>query len=112
MKIKSLIAILILCTIVVSLCACGISEDEAIGTWSGSYIYNGNQFSVAFVLSPDGTYAKATYKNGSFHKSESGTWEVDGGDVLLYENGNTGAWTTYEYKGGALVNNDHEFFKK
>ena len=110
-KIKSMIAVLLLVALCVSLCACGISKSEAIGTWSGTYEYNGNQFAVAFVLSEDDTYAEAVYKNGSLSSTEVGTWEIKGGEVVLHENGNTGISTCYKYRGDALVNNDHKFYK-
>lgn len=98
--------------ICLSLCACGISKDEAVGTWTGTYVYNGSSFSCAFVLSEDGTYDKVTYKDGSLSSAEAGTYEVKSGKVILHKDGNTGNSTVYKYKDGKLVNNDHEFSKK
>ena len=112
MKLKSLTAVLLACVLCFVLCACGISKEEAVGTWSGTYTYDGNSFAVAFVLSEEGEYGKAVYKNGSLSSSESGTWEIDGGDVVLHEDGNVGVSTVYEFNGEALVNNDHEFYKQ
>ena len=110
-NLKLLITGLLICVICFSLCACGITEDEAIGTWSGSYVYNGNDYSLAFVLSADGNYVEVMYKNGSYYKTEEGTWEIKSGDVVLHENGDTGTSTIYKYKDEALVNNDHKFYK-
>lgn len=110
-KTRSILALALVCMLCVTLCACGINEEEAVGTWSGTYVYNGNSFAVAFVLSADGNYSSVIYQNGSFHSSEEGTWEIDAGDVVLHENGNMGIATRYEFKGGKLVNNDHEFTK-
>lgn len=94
------------------LCSCGgISEDDAVGTWSGSYVYNGNTFSVKFNLSADGKYAKVTTKNGSLDSAEDGTWEIKSGDVVLHKNGSNAFTSTYEYESGALVNNGHKFTK-
>ncbi len=109
-RVMALVLVAVICC--AFLCACGISEEEAVGTWTGSYTYNGNDFSVAFVLSADGTYSEATIKNGSLNGTEKGTWEVDGGKVVLHPNGDTGHSVTYKYKDGALVNNGHEFTKK
>lgn len=75
-------------------------------------VYNGSSFSCAFVLSADGTYAEATYKDGSLSSTETGTYEVKGSKVILHENGNMGTSTVYKYKGGKLVNNGHEFTKE
>ena len=108
---KSFIAIILVCVICLSLCSCGISKEEAIGVWSGSYVYNGNQFSSGFVLSADGTYIQITYKNGNLNSAEEGTYEVKGGKVILHENGDMGISCEYKYKGGKLVNNGHEFYK-
>jgi hypothetical protein len=102
----------LVCAFCLAFCSCGISEDEAVGTWSGTYTYNGNDYKVTFVLGDDGEYAKITYKNGILSSGEDGTWEIDGGDVLLHEDGNTKVATRYEYDGEALVNNDHKFYKK
>lgn len=109
-KCKNLAVGVLLCAIVLSLCACGISREEAVGTWSGTYEYNGNRFSVAIVLDENRTYAKAVYKNQSLSSSETGTYEIDGGDVVLHKYGDA-SMVIYEYKNGALVNNDHEFRK-
>ncbi len=107
-RIFTLILALVLC---LPLCACGINKEEAIGTWAGTYVYNGNEYAVTFALSGGGEYVEVMYKNGALHKTEKGTWEISGGKVVLHENGNEGISTTYKYKGKALVNNDHEFFK-
>lgn len=109
---RILVAFLLVCAVCFSLCACGISREDAIGTWSGTYVYNGSTFSCAFVLSADGTYAEATYKDGSLSSTESGTYEVKSNKVILHENGNMGTSTVYKYKGGKLVNNGHEFTKE
>ena len=108
---KRLLLIALACALCFCLCACGISREEAAGAWSGTYEYHGNQFSVAFVLEADGDYAKVTLKNGSLSSAEDGTWEVKGGKVILHEDGDMGISTEYKYKGGALVNNDHYFYK-
>ena len=42
----------------------------------------------------------------------TGTYEISGRRVELHPNGEKGHTTPYEYKGGKLVNNDHEFTKK
>ena len=108
---KRFISLALVCMLCISLCACGISRDEAVGTWSGTYVYNGSTFAVAFVLESNGDYAKATYKDGEFRSAESGTWEIKSGKVYLHKDGNTGTSTIYKYQGKALVNNDHKFYK-
>lgn len=115
---KNITKILCLCLAVAllaaALTACGLSEDEAVGTWTGTYTYNGNSFSVAIVLEADGSYAKATKKNGSLSSTETGDYEVKGGKVILYDSDSVvyhGESTVYKYKSGALVNNDHYFYK-
>ena len=111
-KSKLLIVLALVGIICFSLCACGISREEAVGTWSGTYVYEGNTFAVAIVLSEEGNYGKASYKNGSFNSSESGTWEIKGGKVVLHRDGDMGVSTEYKYKGDALVNNVQKLYKK
>ncbi|MBO5767389.1 MAG: hypothetical protein J6R45_00295 [Clostridia bacterium] len=109
-KLLALSLVVIMCCVL--LCACGISREDAVGTWCGSYVFKGNNFTVAFVLESNGEYSEVIYKNGSFSSAEVGTWEVKGGKVFLYEDGDMmGTRTEYKYKGGALVNNDHYFYK-
>ena len=110
-KIKSLVAVVMVCAICLSLCACGISEKSAVGTWSGEYDYNGNHFARTFVLDEDGNYTEVTTKNGELYDTETGTYEVKIGKVLLHEDGNTDTSTPYTYRFGKLVNNDHVFTK-
>lgn len=105
---KKVIALLLALALCVALCACGISKEDVVGGWAGSYTYNGDSFSVGLVLTEDGEYSKVIYKNGSPSSSESGTYEIDGDEVVLHENGKSGTSTRYEYDDGALVNNGHK----
>ena len=111
-KIKIMILVALVCLICISLCACGISKEDAVGLWSGTYVYEGNQFACAFVLTEGGDYYKETFKNGSLSSSEIGTYEVKNGKVILHEDGNMGISTEYKYSGGKLVNNGHKFTKE
>ena len=107
---KKIIALVLLCALVLCLCACGISEDDAIGAWSGSYTYNGNSYACAFVLSADYEYVEVMYKNGSYYKTENGTWEIKKGDVILHPDGES-SYMVFEYKDGSLFNGEHEYTK-
>ena len=111
-KTKAAIAMIMVVSICLVLVACGISQEEVVGTWSGSWEYNGKLISCAIVFNENGSYAKATLSNGSDTKAEVGTYEIKGGEVRLHPNGDAGSTTAYKYKGGALVNNGHELFKK
>lgn len=100
--------------VVAVLAGCGLSEEDAVGTWSGTYTYNGNEFSVAFTLYNDGTYDKVIFKNGSLSSTETGDYEVKGNQVILYDSSSLtyhGTSTRYNYKNGMLENNDHYFMK-
>lgn len=109
---------IIICLIMLLVCAvmtsCGISEAEAIGTWSCAYTYNGNDFDSAFQLSEDGTYVKIVMKNGSLSSTETGEYEVKGNKVILYDSSAMtyhGKSMEFKYKDGVLINADHEFEK-
>ena len=64
-KCRILVSLALVCVICLSLCACGISKDKAVGTWSGAYVYDGNNFAVAFSLSADGECSKVTMRTAS-----------------------------------------------
>ena len=106
-------AVILIVAIVAALWFFGNKPLDPIGTWHGTYTYNGNEFESTFILKEDGTYTKETYKNGSFSSSEKGTYEViDGKSVLLRKDGNKTTGMEFTYEGGKLVNNDHKFSKQ
>ena len=105
---KRYIAIALVLVICLSLCAC-ISKNKAVGTWSDTYIYNGNEFFVTLILDADGNYTKVSYKNGSLHETLTGKWDIDGGEVCCYKT--TGS-VCYKYKGGKLVNGSQALEKQ
>ena len=110
----TLVTLLSLMLVCLSGCFLFLSEDDVVGTWTGTYVYNGNDFAVAFALSPDGTYEYISLKNGEFNKMENGDWEVKGNKVILYDDSSVtyhGMSSTFTFKRGALVNNDHYFYK-
>ena len=111
-KTKAAISLIMVVSICLVLVACGISQDEVVGTWSGTWEYNGKLIACAIVLNANGSYAKAIVKDGSDTSAEVGTYEIKGSEVRLHPNGNTGDTIAYKYKGGALVNNGHELYKK
>ena len=111
-KTKSAAALVLLLALCLSLAACTVAKEDVAGTWTGSWTYNGNSFVEAIVLTKEGKYASAVYKNGEHYKTESGTYEISGTEVLLHPNGDKGQATPYKYKSGKLVNNGHEFTKK
>ena len=88
-----------------------LEQDDVEGTYSGSYTYNGNSYSVGLVLGEDGKFAKATYKNGRYYKMETGYYEVKGGRVECHPTSSIGT-TPYQYVFGKLENNGHYLTKK
>ena len=114
---KKMGRILSLCLVIVmvagAMTACGIEKEELIGTWSGSYEYEGNQFTVAIVFTAT-QYSKVVMKNGSISSSDVGDYEISGREVKLYASDSLtyhGTWTTYKYSGGQLENNGHYLSK-
>ena len=113
--IRTIALVLALTMLTVTLAACGVTMDEAEGTYVGSYVYDGNDFTVAIVLTDDGTYAKVTMKNGEMSGAESGDYEIKGTKVRLYDDSAItyhGKCTEYKYKKGTLTNNGHTFSKE
>lgn len=112
---RSISLCLVVALLAVMLVACGVSEEDMVGTWSGAYVYEGNNFGVGMVFNSDGTYAKVVLKNGQMSSSESGEYEVKGNKVILYDSDSLtyhGSFTEYKYKNGTLENNGHYFTKE
>ena len=110
-KLKSVLSLALILGLCLSLAACALSEDDVVGVWTCSYVYNGNDLDVAFALDEDGTYAEVINRNGVLSSTEVGTWEIDGRRVLLHPDGEPGT-TPFNYKGGKLENNDHYFTRE
>lgn len=110
-KFASVIALVVLLSLFLSLCACSIEKKDVVGSWGGTYTYEGNSFSVGIALGNDGNYAKVVYKNGSSNSSETGTYEIDGRSVILHPNGDKGHSIEYKFSGGSLENNGHKLSK-
>ncbi len=109
---KGILICLAVALLACTLASCGISEKDVIGTWQGSYVYEGNSFDRTIVIDADGTYGEVCYKNGSYKSSESGEWEISGKEVQLFENGDRSGHTPYNYSDGKLENNGHYFTKQ
>jgi hypothetical protein len=110
-KIKILVAAVLLCSMLLSLCACSVKKEDVIGAWSATYTYQGNEYACMFTLSDDGNYHYVSFKNGVLSTIEDGTFEINGSKVVLHRDGNEGVSRTYKAKGEHLVNNGHEFSK-
>lgn len=109
---KKVVSLLMLAVLTLSLMGCTVAKEDVVGTWAGTWEYNGNSFAKAFVLSEDNTYEAVFYKNGDFHEAETGIYEIDGRTVTLYPNGDKDMGTPYDYENGNLVNADHAFTKE
>ncbi len=101
---------MILSLLLLALVSCGPSMEEVAGTYSGSYTYEGNKYYVVIILDDDGTYAKATTKNGILSSSDSGDYEIKGSTVRLYIDGKD-HYLDYSYKDGILENGGYQFTK-
>ncbi len=87
------------------LCGCNVSEDNVIGTWTGSYTFNGNSYTVCTIIDASGAYSKVTVKNGLSYTSETGDWEIKGSKIYLYDDSSAvhhGEATVYTYSNGQL----------
>ena len=106
-RIRTIVALLIT-LMAVSFLISGCSKPNVVGTWISSWSYEGNQYDVTLSINSDGKYSESTVKNGLFHKGESGSWKLEGKEVVCdpdYEIGEV----HYKYSGGKLINGDHKF---
>ena len=72
-RLKFVLALVLLAALCLSLVGCGLSEEDAVGTWGGTYTYNGSRFTVVFELFDDGTYLKMVEKDGNMQDLDMGT---------------------------------------
>lgn len=114
---NKIIALLLMLALLLSLCACGTSEEE-IRTelidngWFCESTYDGNVFQRLIVFTDSNEYVKYTEKNGKPDSVEYGDFEVDGKKVLLYDSSalvHHGIVTEYRYKNHTLLNGDNVY---
>ena len=107
---KKLIAVIasVLVFIIAFVSISCLEQDDVEGTYSGSYTYKGNSYTIGLVLGEDGKYAEVTYKNGRYYKMETGYYDVEGGTVNCHPSDSIGT-TPYQYVFGQLENNNHYF---
>lgn len=111
-KIKILVAVALLCSICLSLCACSsLKKEDITGTWSATYYYQGNEYACTFTLSDDGGYHYTLFKDGLLSTIEDGTYAIKGEKVMLYRNGSKEISRTFKSEGEYLVNNGNNFAK-
>ena len=112
-SVKIISLVIVMSIIATMLLSCGASGEDIVGTWKGTWTYNGATYENTICIYNDGTYSSTTYKNGLWNDYESGGWEIDGKEVRLYEGSITykGSYKVYKYKNGNLVNNNHTFKK-
>lgn len=111
---KKILGIVVLLTIIVSvLASCSsISKSELVGEWEASYYYDGNYYVNTLVFDSDETYRKVVKKNSRISSTETGTYEIKSGKVVIHENGASNIRQEFEYIDDALVNNDVYYYKQ
>lgn len=91
---------------------CGsVSSGDLIGTWSGSWEYEGKQINASIQFERNGDYEKVTYTDGSLSSTENGTYTIEGNKVILKDN-QFGSNSPYTYSGGKLKQNKHTYAKE
>lgn len=113
-SVKIISLVIVMSIVALFFVSCAASEKDIVGTWEGQWTYNGASYGKIIVIKSDGTYTSVMYKNGSFHEYEMGDWEIEGRNIILYDDDSItyhGTSTTYKYKNGNLVNNNHTFKK-
>lgn len=108
---RRLLALLMVCAMCVSLCSCGVSEADVVGTWNSEYTYDGVLINKTVMFKEDGSYREVVYRDGRYARTEGGTYEINGRKVIATSD-RTKASTTYKYRGGTLVNTGHEYVKQ
>lgn len=88
-----------------------LTPENAVGRgWQCTYKNSADDTEYRrFVLAADKSYEAIVAINGLFSHKDKGTYEVKGGALYLYLNGDPSASTVYEYENGNLINNGNEF---
>lgn len=110
---------LLIVVFVLSFAGCGtLTTGDLIGTWSGSWDFNGATINNTIEFDIDGTYKEISYHNNELSDIKTGTYVIDGNKVStthIHTNPNNGYKTpvtiTYKYRGGKLRNSGHYLSK-
>ena len=88
-----------------------LTSENVVGTaWQCTYhTEEGDKIYTRFWLYEDGTYKQLIAINGLFDRYDNGSYEVKGGKLYLYLNGETATSTVYEYKNDNLTNDGNEY---
>ncbi len=115
---KRIVSVVLIAIVLLSfatlLCGCGSSSKSSgslVGTWNGSWEYQGNIINCSIQFNEDGTYKKESFKNNDPSGTETGTYVLDKSTVILHEGGNEGLIQEYKYKNDTLTNNGHTLTK-
>ena len=112
-RMKRIVAIAMIATMMILLCSCGSPKySDMAGLWIGEWVYEGAEIKKAIEFTIDGKYGEITFRDGVLSGGEEGTYEIKGRKVFCYENGNKGTYTKYKYKSGKLINNKHAIIKQ
>lgn len=98
-------------TLIVALDGNKLTKSNVIRTgWQCTYYTdNGDKVYTRFILDFDSKYQQLFAINGLLDHTDKGTYEVKGGKLYLYLNGETATSTVYEYKNENLTNNGNEY---
>ncbi len=106
---KKRIAIFFVFAALMLLTACGgFKTEDVVGTWTSSWVYNGNSIAKVLMIKQNGTYTEAIAKNSGDTKTENGTWEISGSVLICHPNGEI-SQTKYEIGDGVLTNGGNTY---
>ena len=106
MKKVRIVSCVLLCLIIsMIIVGCGATYENVVGTWRGSYVYEGNELDRTLIVNSNGNFEYTTYKNGSFSESKSGRWSIESGALILYPSG-ANYQTEFTLSGNTLKNGD------
>lgn len=93
---------------------CSVAEDKVVGTWKSEPIYlskYGGNCVRAIVIEDDGTWLCVGIRvsDGTTVFAESGTWDMEGMDAVLKEEGDPGEAHYKYHLSDKLTNGDTEY---
>lgn len=94
------------------LVACGVKQEDIIGTWTGSWEYNGHAIQATLVLREDNTFSQSSINDGETKDPETGTYKISGSKVVLKFDNEFDGTAEYKFHDGVLTNGNHDLARE
>ena len=111
---KRIFVWILVLAMMLSLCACGVKEEDVLGLWQRETVYLSyyDCETVLYIVFADtGEYMQmlVSHDLGDLLNMDTGVWEIIDGEIVCYDEEDPYAATIFQYDNGKLQNGDFEF---